>query len=218
MKVEEADKEFEKYREALYDEAQRLASYIRLYHHLYERMRDRLDEMNLSPVFFKLTIDALFAAIVLGVDKLFGKSSERGFFHFLSFVENNRQIFSVDERENRKDDSHNQWMLSGEPITFQRIKNDRLKIEKIGLLSSLKPKRDRPLAKFEKGYVLGKTKLEEDASIKWGDLSRIVTTMADILNTYSAAYDGNVYSLGPFNINDVDRILEVLRKYKGKNS
>lgn len=216
MKKEEVEIEFEKYRESLCYDAQRLASYIRLYHHLHEKMRDRSNAMNISPVFFQLTIDALFAAIVLWVDRLFGKSSERGFSNFLSFAEDNRNILSVDELRRRKGTSNPHWILDSEPITLQRIKNDRLKIEVIKSLASLKPRRGKLQSHFGKGYVLSRSKLEEDAPIKWGELSRIINTMADILNTYSAAYDGNVYSLGPFDINDVDRILDILQRYGQK--
>src|SRR4030066_842805 len=127
MKKEEAKRIFEKYRESLHFEVERLASYISLYRHLHERMRDRLNEMNISPAFFQVTMDALFTAIVLWVDKLFGTSSERGFLNFLSFVENNREVFSIDELKRRKDYPDGHWMLNREPITFQTIETDRQK-------------------------------------------------------------------------------------------
>lgn len=212
MKKEEAEKQFEEYRESLHFEAQRLASYIRLYHHLHERMRDRLNEMNLSPAFFRVTIDALFTTIVLWVERLFGKNSERGFLNFLSFVEHNRNIFSIDELKRRKSVPDDHWMLNRQPITFQRIENDRHKIAQIESLSSLKLRSDKSHSYFDKDYFLNKIKLGEGTPIKWGDLSHVVHTMLDVLNTYSAAYDGNMYSLGPLNINDVDRILDLLHK------
>jgi len=212
MKKDEVEKQFEKYRESLHFEVQRLASYISLYRHLHERMRDRLDEMNISPAFFQVTIDALLTAIVLWVDKLFGKSSERGFLNFLSFVENNREVFSIDELKRRKDYPDGHWMLNREPITFQTIETDRQKLEKLGSLPNFKLRRDKFHAHFDKKYFFNRSKLGDDAPIKWGDLNQIVDTMADILNTYSAAYDGNVYSLAPYNINDVDRTLDILHE------
>lgn len=213
MEREKAEKEFEEYREYLHFEAQRLASYIRLYHHLHERMTDRLNEINISPTFFQVTIDALFTAIVLCIDKLFGKRSERGFVDFLSFVENNRTIFSIDELKRRKSYPNDHWMLNRQPITIQRIENDRIKIQQIESLSSFKLRRDKSHDHFDNEYFLDRSKLGGDIPMKRGDLSHIVHTMLDILNTYSAAYDGNIYSLGPLNINDVDRIFDILHKY-----
>jgi len=37
-------------------------------------------------------------------------------------------------------------------------------------------------------------------------------TISDILNKYSAAYDGNVHHFKPININDVDYILDALHE------
>jgi len=213
MRKEEAEKEFEEYREYLHFEAQRLASYIRLYHHLHERMKDRMNVINMSPTFFQVTIDALFTAIVLCVDKLFGERSERGFLDFLSFVGNNRSIFTVDELKRRKGYPDDHWMLNRQPITLQRIENDRLKIKQIESLSSFKLRRNKSHAHFDKEYFLDKNKLGEHTPMKRGDLSHLVHAMVDILNTYSAAYDGNMCSLGPLNINDVDRILDLLNNY-----
>src|SRR4030043_1874039 len=168
MRKEEAEKEFEEYQEYLHFEAQRLASYIRLYHHLHERMKDRLNEINISPTFFQVTIDALFTAIVLCVDKLFGKRSERGFVDFLSFVGNNRSIFSIDELKRRKSFPNDHWMLNRQPITIQRIENDRLKIQQIESLSSFKLRRDKSHAYFDKEYFLDRSKLGEDTPfLKW---------------------------------------------------
>ena len=216
MKKDQVEREFEKYRESLHLEVQRLASYISLYRHLHERMRDRLNEMNMSPAFFQVTIDALFTAIVLWVDKLFGKNSERGFLNFLSFIENNRKIFSIDELKRRKGYPDGHWMLNREPITFRTIEIDRQRLEQMGSLPHFKLRRDKFHAHFDKEYFFNTSKLAEDAPIKWEDLNHVVDTMADILNTYSAAYDGNVYHIAPSNINDIDRILNLLHEYRTK--
>ena len=152
MKKDQVEKEFEKYWESLHFEVERLASYISLYRHLHERMRDRLNEMNMSPAFFQVTIDALFTAIVLWVDKLFAKRSERGFLNFLSFVENNRKFFSIDELKRRKGYPGGHWMLKREPITFQTIETDRQKLEQIGSLPNFKLRRDKFHAHFDKKY------------------------------------------------------------------
>jgi len=50
--------------------------------------------------------------------------------------------------------------------------------------------------------------------LKWSDLEAVIEVMGDILNHYSAAYDGNVYHLEPFNIYDIDHFLDMLHKYK----
>src|SRR3989338_9340049 len=102
MNKAEAEKHFEEYREFLVEEFGKLASYVRLYRRLHERRADRLNELNIAPAFFLTTIDALFSAIVLWVDKLFGERSERGLVNLLNFIEQHRDVFDIKELQRRK--------------------------------------------------------------------------------------------------------------------
>lgn len=69
---------FEQYREALKQEATRLACFIRVYRLLQDRRSDRPQELNIAPAFFQTVIDALFSAIVPWIDKVFAEDSQRG--------------------------------------------------------------------------------------------------------------------------------------------
>lgn len=213
MHKEETEKKFEEYRASLVFEAQRLVSYIRLYCHLHERMQDRRSEMNIARGFFQVTLDALLAGIVLWVDKLFSRKSERGFCNFLSFIENNHRMFNISELQRRKNYPNSHWILNRPLITFETIQEDRRKIEKIESLPSFKLRRDRFYAHFDKKYFFNKTKLTEDGPLKWKDLEQIINVMADILDEYSTSYDGQHYPLEPINIKDVDHLLDFLHKH-----
>ena len=70
MNKENTEKLFEEYREYLKSEVVRLVSYIKLYRRINEKRTDRLDEINVAPSFFQVTLDALFSGIILWVDKL----------------------------------------------------------------------------------------------------------------------------------------------------
>ncbi len=70
----------------------RLVCFVRLYQRLNEHRQDRLDQMNIAPNFFQITLEALFSALILWIDKLFGSKSERGFINFLVFIEKNLKI------------------------------------------------------------------------------------------------------------------------------
>ena len=137
MDKSDAESYFEKYREYLFGELGRLASYVRLYRRLHERKADRLKEMNIAPAFFSTTVDALFSAIILWVDKLFGDRSERGLLNFLTFVEHNRKVFDIKELQRRKNYPYDHWMLQNrEPVTFASIQHDRKRIAEFSLLKS----------------------------------------------------------------------------------
>ena len=108
-------------------------------------------------------------------------------------------------------------MLNREPITYQTIQEDKQKIGDIEFLPSFKLRRDKFHAHFDKEYFFNRSKLGEDAPLKWQDLDQIIETMKDIINGYSASYDGNVHTLKPVNINDLDNLLDQLYQLKQKD-
>jgi hypothetical protein len=212
--MENAERLFEEYREHLKSEVVRLVSYMKLYRHINEKRTDRLAEMNIAPSFFQVTLDALFSAIVLWVDKLLGKRSERGFINYLSFVENNIGIFAISELKRRKNYPDGHWMLNRKAITYQTVVKHRKQIAALESLPHFSFRRDKFHAHFDKDYFFDRSKLGNDAPIKWSDLAAVIEVMDEILNHYSAAYDGNVYHLEPLNICDIDHLLEILHQYK----
>lgn len=212
MSKSASEEKFEQYREHLRQEAQRLVGYMSLYRRLHERRADRLAEMNAAPAFFQVVIDALFSVIVLWVDKLFDEKGERGFFNFLAFVEHNRKILAVSELKRRKHYPDGHWMLNRKPIALETIEDHRKRIRDVKSLPSFRIRRDKFHAHFDKEYFFERTKLAEEAPLKWGDLAQIKELMSDILNTFSAAYDGKLYELEYMNINDVDHVLNGLHR------
>lgn len=216
MKNENAEKRFEEYRENLKAEIVRLISYMKLYRRLNERKADRLDVMNIAPSFFQVTMDSLFSAIILWVDKLLSPKSERGFWNFLAFIENNRKIFDISELQKRRDFPDDHWMLKRDPITVDTIEEDRAKIMNLKSLDSFKLRRDKFHAHFDKEYFFDRKKISQDAPLKWNDMDEVFELMKGMLNKYSSSYDGNIYHLVPVNVHDVDRVLDALHKSTSK--
>lgn len=188
---------FEAYLERLRQEAIRLACYVRVYRKLHERRYDRLAELNIAPGFFSTVADALFSAIVLWVDKLCDERSERGLHNFLAFAEHHRGLFTR------------------RPIDFQTIQKDREALRAFGPLESVRLRRDKFHAHFDKDYFLDRTRLAEDAPLRWGDLEETLTLVANVLNRYSAAYSGNRLILEPLNVGDLDDLLSELHRATG---
>lgn len=212
MGSENQEKYFEEYREYLKAEVVRLISYIKLYRRLHERKEDRLTEMNIAPAFFQVTLDSLFTSIILWIDNLLNRKSERGFWNFLAFIENNRKIFEISELQKRRDFPDGHWMLDRDPLTFNTIEEDRRKIQNLESISSIKHRRDKFHAHFDKDYFFDRKRIGQDAPLIWKDMDDIFELMKSILNKYSASYDGNTYHLVPFNVYDVDRLLDALHK------
>lgn len=217
LTIEQAEAKFKEYRIYIQQEALKLTSYMALYRHLHERRRDRLNEMNISPAFFQLTLDSLFSSIVLWVDKLFCEKSECGFFNFLTFIEYNRKAFKIQELKRRKNYPDGHWMLDREEITYEVIKRDIESIRAIEAISNFKLRRNKYQAHFDKEYFFDPHKLKDKAPLLWGDFTKITEIMDDIINRYSTAYDGNIFLLKPQNITDIDHILDFIHKNKKLN-
>lgn len=209
----ETEKKFEEYRQYLITEATRLASFIALFRKLYEHRVDRLEEMNIAPAFFQVVTDALLSAIILWVNKLFEERGERSIFNFLTFIEYNRNILAVEQLKRRKSYPDGHWMLDRDPITLAAINQDREHIQNLDCLKNFKALRDKFYAHFDKEYFFDRKRMADEAPT-WGDLEKVIKVTSDVINNYSAAYDGQLFVLEPVNINDLSYLLDRLHKCK----
>lgn len=205
---------FEQYRESLRLEVTRLACFIRVYRLLHERRADRLDELNIAPGFFLTVEDALFSAIVLWIDKLFAEDADRGLHNFLKFAEHHRPLFSIEAFKRRRNLPDGDWRLDRKPVDYAMVVEDREAITNVEPLRSFRLRRDKFHAHFDKRYFFDRSKIAEDAPLKWSDLDQSMELLKDTLNKYSAAYDGEVFHIEPLNANDLNYLLDCVRKAK----
>ncbi|MCF7873551.1 MAG: hypothetical protein K9M00_01810 [Candidatus Omnitrophica bacterium] len=217
MKKTRQEQKFEKYREYLNSETQLLWQYISLYKHLHKKVQDRLDEINIAPAFFSTVQSALFTCIVLWIHNLFSEESQRGLHDFLNFIESNLSTFKLSELKRRREFSDNHWFLKKiTELTKSDISGHRAMLKSIKLLNSIKTRRDKYHAHFDKKYFFNREKINKEKPILWKDLDEIKEPMEKIINTYSVAYDGSSFSIQFVNAYDVDRILDILHEYREK--
>ena len=108
-------------------------------------------------------------------------------------------------------------MLNRERITYQTLKSHREKIQSIlSLINSVKTRRDKFHAHFDKKYFFDRDQISKDAPIAWSDIEELKEIMKDIINTYSAAYDSKRYDLQFFDSYDIDYILDILQEHNRK--
>jgi AbiU2 len=207
------EKAFEEYREHLKNEGAKLARFIRVYRLLAERHADSLDELNIAPCFFQTVEEALLSAIVSWIHKLFAEDSERGLHNFLGFVEQHQAIFSIDAVKRRRGISDGDWRIARtRPVDNKTVESDRIAITGLEPLKSVKLRRDKFHSHFDKRYFFDRKRIAQDAPLTWSDLDNLVGLFKNILNRYSAAYDGQVFRLEPLDINDLNFLLERLRQ------
>jgi hypothetical protein len=207
----DAETYFKEYREWLNNEIKRLYCYFYVYKRIHERFEDRLEEINLAPCFFQTVIDGLFSAIILWIDKLTSRSSERGLYNFLNFVRSNIGLFSVNNLRRRRNYSKDHWMVKGrEAPEVQSVDEDIKRIEGLPSIKSISLRRDKFHAHFDKEYFFDRKALQKEAPILRSDLETILGTIKELVNKYSANYDGSLFHYQPLNVNDIDIILDRL--------
>lgn len=208
MRREEFEQHFSDYRKYLREEIHRFCDYVAVYRQIQERKTDRLEVINQAPAFFGTVESALFTSIVLWGDKLLDEKGERGLFNFLTFVEHNRKWLTTTELQRRKGYPDGHWMLDDRiPITAEPIEHDRQKIRSLETLKSLQIRRDKFHGHFDKEYFFDRQKLQSEAPLGWIDLEEAVNAMIDIINDYSADFDGALFARDTLNIGDLDVLL-----------
>jgi hypothetical protein len=95
---------------------------------------------------------------------------------------------------------------------LQTINDDCRRIADFAPLKSFKIRRNKYQAHFDKKYFFSREQLQEDAPIHWDDLEKVVELGKDILNSYSALYDGTSSGIEPVNAADVNHILDRLHR------
>jgi len=213
MQRDAFDEYFRQYRTHLRSEIHRFCDCASVYRQISERTKDYLPELNLAPAFFSTAEDALFTMIVLWADKLFDEKGERGLFSFLTFIEYNRKWMTPEELQRRRSYPDDHWMLQNRiPITAESIEEDRRKIRSLSALKSIRIRRDKFHGHFDKDYFFDRAKLKQEAPLAWKDLDDATEVMGDMLNDYSADFDGELFSWKTMNISDLTELLRAARK------
>ena len=216
MVISDAEKRFEKYRDNLRREVGLLADYVDLFRRLHKRRRSYCFEINSAPAFFSLVTKSVFSTIILWADKLLDEKGQRGIFDFLNFIEANTGVFSIEELKRRRNFPDNHWVLEGRrkecEITAKQVARHRGRLSNLRCLKSLRTRRDKYHAHFDKKYFFDLDRLDLDAPIALKDFGNAVKALWTVVNKYSAAYDEKYYEPTSANTNDLDHILSAIRE------
>jgi hypothetical protein len=213
MQIEEFEEQFISFHTKLVDECIKLNAYIKILKRIEERKRDRLEQINIAPVFFQITCASLFTSIVLWVSNIFDDRSQRGIHKFLSFVQPHLRYLSINELKRRKGYQDGHWMLEREELTNTDIEEDFAKLKQLDVIEKFKLHRDKYHAHFDKEYFFKQGALNEEAPITWAEIEPLPRVALDILNKYSAYYDGSLNTADYIGIHDIDSILDNLHRF-----
>src|SRR2546428_400411 len=196
-------------------EVQALVMVLNTYRHLHERHADYLNELNVAPAFFQTVLVALRTTwVVRSYSLLVGGSREEfTITKFLGFVRDNLDLFSKEAFLRRRS------LPYGGPLgerhkapTADTVRMDSRRVNRLTAIKSLKLQRHKFYGHLDPEYFSNPDLLTRSAPLEWGELTQIQDVLTDVLNRYSEAFNGELYSFEPENMLDVQKILDALRR------
>lgn len=189
-----AEEEFSRYHERLRTELNRAYWHFRLLDYFKEIQKDYDRELNQTPAFWGLTINAHILAVLTRLNNFFGKRGKASHLHmqsFLDFIKENLDIFSSEAFErrlrmvNRYDELAKDYKSE---ITIEKVERDIEKLSNLPI-SSLKDWRNKILSHINKNSVGQNIDIAKRHPIKMKHIAKIIDTLDQMLNEYSLAYD-----------------------------
>ena len=204
---------FRRYRKALVRELQFLKSVHCLHRQLREESRDRLHVLNLAPHFFLTVFWALDDKLTMFVAKFFDPRGERGLEDFIEFVRQHKKYFTNDELIQRGQGIDMDFLESTGPradvATLLESDLSNLQSVQRTLLRKIKKRRDKYLAHYDEQFFEDLRPLGESEP-DLGEVDKAVELAGEMVNRYSARFDGKVYEWKFGNVGDLERVLDLL--------
>jgi hypothetical protein len=211
------EEQFIKYHDRLRDELNRAYTH----HEICKTLRkltssNYLNELNVAPSFFSLTVDAHLFATIMGINRFIDEHA-RAFKMktFFEFIERNFNIFSDEayikhlRNKGYDDQDCEYWLKKRTRITHDIVNRDKEIIENLPA-ENLKDWRDKKLAHIDEIYVLKDAKVSQESPITSADIDQIINTLHEVLNRYLLAYDGSEWVIGAPAAGISDQIVFIL--------
>jgi len=207
--------EFKRIIEGLAGELISIDSKLELLFHMDKKLRkDALDELNISPAFFGLTIDSLKTDTIISLSRFFeNKRQTQNIFHLLEFVHKNLSLFSQESFKNRT--GVTELLYPQQQITLKTVTQHKKELAEVNsILKNLHFWRNKRYAHLERQFFYEPLELTSKAPLRYTDLRRLIKLAGQILNTYLVAFEDRSNTFRATNLCDVDTVIDILKKYR----
>lgn len=185
--------EFLKYHDWLRRELNNSNHHFAILKHLRNLKRNYLEEFNIAPTFFGLTMHAHLLETIMRLSRLLDNRTDSiSMFGFLNFVEQNRSIFSKKAFSRRMYDNYDDFVRSYAKLPSRKIAQDRRKLERIPI-ENLKTWRNKAAAHMDKRLFLQDIDISEKYPLRIKQVDRIIDTLDKMLNDYSLAFKATTW-------------------------
>ena len=196
------EEQFLIYMKRLRDELNTAYTHYQIAKSLREFRHTRLSDFNEAVTFFQVTQNAnLFAAILSIFRFIDARTDTMQLRNFFGLVRNNLDLFTTSayrkrlEHQGRDEEDVNHWTQLHVEITKETVDADEEKVRNMPVTNLIKW-RHKKLAHLDKERALNEVDVMQENPITVREIDDILTTLDEILNRYSIAYDGVQYAIG----------------------
>lgn len=162
----------------------------------------RLTDFNEAVTFFQVTQNANLFATIISIFRFIDTRTDTMQLHsFFELVRNNMDLFSTSaymkrlEHHGRDEEDINHWTQLHVEITKEIVDADEERVRNLPVTNLIKW-RHKKLAHLDKEWALNEVDVMQENPITVTEIDNILTTLDEILNRYSIAYDGVQWAIG----------------------
>ena len=222
MVLSESEKLFQQYYDRLIVETLHARAHINLWERLEKyKLTEYIDVLNQAQYFFSFTIKAHLDDVLSTLSRIVDKQSDSlTIWKFLNFIEQNLNLFSsqVFQQRMNKDqayiDDKAYWDASHKDITLKDVNEDRQKLATLQTsIGNLNKWRDKIIAHIDHQFLKSGKIISKEYPLKIEELYKIVDTLFEILNRYSASFRDSTYAKIYPGEDDIQFIMDCVRFY-----
>lgn len=199
QKLTAKEEEFIRYHRVLRGEVDNANWHFQAWKALWRLMESHIEEFNVAHTFFRLTMRAHLLETVQRLHRICHRGEDSmNMFEFLDFVRKNLDIFTAQSAEAGKHgekeyDIESELIAEVALLITPSLVEGHIQQVKALPLAKLEAWNDNALDYIDMKRAKGHIKVLEESPVDIEDVDRIIGTLHDILNVYSASYDGQVW-------------------------
>ncbi len=190
------------YMKRLRDELNTAYTHYEIAKSIREFRHTRPSDFNEAITFFQVTQNANLFATIISIFKFIDTRTDTMQLHgFFELVRNNLDLFSTLayrkrlEQVGRDEEDINHWTQLHVEITKEAVDTDEERVQNLPVTNLIKW-RHKKLAHLDKEQALNEVDVMQENPITVQEIDDILTTLDEILNRYSIAYDGVQWAIG----------------------
>lgn len=216
QKLSAKDEEFIKYHRELRGEIDNANWHFMIWKYLWSAAESKLDEMNVSHTFFRLTMRSHLLQTLLRLNKICNRGvGSLSMPDFLDFVRKDMSVFSnkaIDKGRYGEEEYEIELeavAAEAPEITDALIDQHMQMIEALPL-AKLQQWTRESMAHIDKHVAKRHLSLFEECPVDIDQVDAIIETVDGILNVYSAAYDGQTWDKGLTFLHGIQNLLDAV--------